>query len=156
MPTNGSMIRIAPVLALLILAWLIVIGSSVLADGPPAQPVPSSSAVVKYDTGVSPLLREMVQQRQQTGGQPTTPSDRQTHTRGVADGASAQVGSPLSRENVGPGGSSSRSTDDLVRFDTSGNVQVYIHMESIGEEHLAQLRALGAQLEVVNEDAGIV
>lgn len=73
-----------------------------------------------------------------------------------ADGASAQVGSPLSRENVGPGGSSSRSTDDLVRFDTSGNVQVYIHMESTGEEHLAQLRALGAQLEVVNEDAGIV
>ena len=133
-----------------------MIGSSVLADDPPAQPVPSSSAVVKYDTGVSPLLREMVQQRQQTGGQPTTPSDRQTHTLGVADGASAQVGSPLSRENVGSGGSSSRSTDDLVRFDTSGNVQVYIHMESTGEEHLAQLRALGAQLEVVNEDAGIV
>ena len=48
--------------------------------------------------------------------------------------------------------SSSSSTGDPVRFDSSGNVQVYIHLENTDDETLRQLRDLGATVEITNTD----
>ena len=46
--------------------------------------------------------------------------------------------------------------DAPVRFDSSGNVQVYIHLENTNEATLQQLRALGATIEITNSDWNIV
>ena len=43
-----------------------------------------------------------------------------------------------------------------MRFDSSGNVQVYIHVESTSDDTLQQLRNLGANAEIVNSDSNVV
>ncbi len=47
-------------------------------------------------------------------------------------------------------------TDDVIRFDESGNVQVYVHARTTGEGEIAALESLRARVEVVNHDARIV
>ena len=43
-----------------------------------------------------------------------------------------------------------------MRFDSAGNVQVYIHLENTDDHSLQQLRDLGATIEVVNSDWDVV
>ena len=50
----------------------------------------------------------------------------------------------------------SGTKDDPVRFDSSGNVQVYIHLENTNADTLQDLRGLGATIEITNSDVNIV
>ena len=49
-----------------------------------------------------------------------------------------------------------KSDVDLIRIDRSGRVQVYVHVRSTSPESLATLRRNGLEIELFNEDAGIV
>ena len=46
--------------------------------------------------------------------------------------------------------------EDPVRFDSAGNVQVYIHLENTEDATLQQLRDLGVDIEITNSDVNIV
>ena len=71
------------------------------------------------------------------------------------DAAGSTGNYATTKDSTGSAGSSpnpASSTDDPVRFDSSGNVQVYIHLENTGDETLQQLPDLGATIEITNSD----
>ena len=125
----------------LVLIALVAVGPSVFADSPPEKDTPS----------VSPLLQQFIEQREDTPVQGSQQSDSGAVTR-----------SPFSGDQTGKNtadttsSSSSDGSDDPVRFDSSGNVQVYIHLDNTGDGTLQQLRDLGADIEITNSDANIV
>ena len=50
----------------------------------------------------------------------------------------------------------SDSSDEPVRFDSSGRVQVYIQLENTDADTLQELRELGADIEIANSDVNVV
>ena len=64
--------------------------------------------------------------------------------------------SGMSRATAQSGEFSSRSVDGLIRLDDGGNIQAYIYTRGTGEEARAGLEELGARIEIVNEEWGIV
>ena len=101
---------------------------------------------------VSPLLQQFIEQRESASGQ----DDRETESDVVT--RSQSRGGP-SAKDVGSSNSASSepdTTDDPVRFDSSGNVQVYIHLENTDDDTLQRLRDLGATIEVTNSDRNVV
>ncbi len=133
--------KIPALFLLLVMAWLAVAGSPAFADDPAAE-------VGKDDSPVSPLLQQFILERETTSTQQSPQPDSGAVTRGQSAESSATT-------KDAPGSDSSSSTnssDDLVRFDSSGNVQVYIHLENTDESTLQQLRDLGADIEIVNLD----
>ena len=117
------------------------LGAPVFADDPPN----------KQDSPVSPLLQQFIEQREDTPVQGSQQSDSGAVTR-----------SPFSGDQTGKNtadttsSGSSDTSDDPVRFDSSGNVQVYIHLDNTDDDTLQQLRDLGADIEITNSDANIV
>ncbi len=122
----------------LALAWLVASGTSVLADGPPIQ-------LEKRDSGVSPLLRQFIEERNGVESQqgPDQPGDAVPRSDYPA---------LTTKDEAGIRSPSSDETDDPVRFDPSGNVQVYINLTDTNHGTLQQLRDLGADIEIVNSD----
>ena len=93
----------------------------------------------KEDSKISPLLRQMA-----LGPKAVTQMQRAralSHSPNYVAGVNVAAESQSSHHNGQP-----------VRFD--GNVQVYMYMRLTNDEALAKLRAMGAQIEIV--EAGIV
>ena len=154
------MIRLASTLIVLVLAVLAAAGYPVFAQGPPEQESKQASIV-------DPLLQQFIDQQGSATPQPTPQRDGDSVTRGlVPDSGVTAKGVPGS-EDSGAWGSTTRDAEGApeseaadakeapVRFDSSGNVQVYIHLENTNESTLQQLRELGATIEVTNSDWNI-
>ena len=129
--------RAGVALAAFLLVWLAVGGA--LAQDPPD----------KEDSKVSPLLRELLAAAQEPGAvaQQSQPADAD---RGVtrearADRAGSKSAPPADEPQ-----------DELIRVDAAGNVQVYLYMDSMSEEALAELSKLGARIEIVNARWGVI
>ena len=111
-----------------------------MADGPTDQSG-------KQDSTVSPLLQQFKEEREDSEG-PQAASDRVARSQYAGSDATT-------KDTPGSAGSSptpASSTGDPVRFDSSGNVQVYIHLENTDDETLRQLRDPGATIEITNTD----
>ena len=136
--------RIATLGALVALACLVLFGTPAFADDPPY-------GAGKQDSVVSPLLQQFIEQRESPAAQGASQQDSGEFTRSLSGGlttkdALAAAAAP----------SKSGATDDPVRFDSSGNVQVYIHLENTDSDTLQELRDLGADIEIANSDANVV
>ena len=135
--------RTIALITLAALAAFVLLGAPVFADEPPG----------KQDSPVSLLLLQFIEQREgaaaQSGSQPE--DGAVTHSLPDSDATTkeAEVGATTAS-------GSSESQDDPVRFDSSGNVQVYIHLKSTGADTLQSLRDLGATIEIINSDVNIV
>ena len=124
-----------------------------------AQDPPGDSG--KPDSPISPVLQEFIEQHQASASEAVVRAAIGVETRSQNDAGittkDAQAGSSTKGAQVAestdtePG-----TTDDPVRFDSSGNVQVYIHMENTDDDTLQQLRDLGATIEITNSDWNIV
>ncbi len=115
-----------------------VADESALADGP-------SSQSGKVDSPVSPLLSQFIEQRENA-----TSEESQQPAGGTFPRSQSSAG-PETKDSVeaqSPGASG--AVYDPVRFDSSGNVQVYINLTNTDDGTLQQLRDLGANIEVVN------
>ena len=137
-------LKVKLLLALAVLLSWGVYGSPVFAEGPSG----------KHDSPVSPLLQQFIEQLE-SGVDRNTPQLRGDAATPYADfgayeRASFEQPSPEAKSTE------SESTDDPVRFDSSGRVQVYIHVANAGDETLQQLRDLGAEIEITNTDLNLV
>ena len=136
-----SLIKLATILSVLSITLLIGVGYPAFAQGPPEQQS-------KEDWAVSPLLRHLIQQQESAASQAAPQPDSGAMVRGQLPGnGAAPKGGPAVSDSQ-----SSDYLDDKVRFDSSGNVQVYIKVVDMDDDTLQQLRALGATLEIVNSD----
>ena len=133
--------KVLPALAALLV--LAIYASPVFAQDPPG----------KQDSPVSPLLEQFVDQHEEVSGQGSQPSGSEALTRSLSD---SDVATKDAGASADTGSGSSESRDDPVRFDSSGNVQVYIHLENTDDATLQQLRDLGATIEITNSDGNVV
>ena len=138
--------KLSGALAFLILLWLTAVGASVLADEPPAE-------TGKEDSAVSPVLQQFIDQRESTATQHSPQLSGDAVTRGQYAGSGATTKDAPASDSTPP---EQDTTDDPVRFDSSGNVQVYIHLENTDDSSLQQLRDLGATIEVTNSGWNVV
>ena len=133
--------RIPAQFLLLFIVWLAMAGTSVFANDPP-------DSVGKDDSPVSPLLQQFILERETTSTQQSPQPDSGAVTRGQSAESRATTKDAPGSDSA----PSSNSRDDLVRFDSSGNVQVYINVTDTTDGTLQQLRNLGADIEIVNSD----
>ena len=129
------------ILALLVAFSLATVDSSLLADDPGTE-------YDKEDSAVSPLLLQFIERRE-TSMQPQTlqeNSDAATRSQASDNGAKTK------EEQSASDPSKSGAPGDRVRFDSSGNIQVYIHLKNTSDDTLQQLRNLGVAIEIVNSD----
>ena len=138
--------KLSGALAFLILLWLTAVGASVLADEPPAE-------TGKEDSAVSPVLQQFIDQRESTATQHSPQLSGDAVTRGQYAGSGATTKDAPASDSTPP---EQDTKGDPVRFDSSGNVQVYIHLENTDDSSLQQLRDLGATIEVTNSGWNVV
>ena len=131
-------------LSTLVLLWLALVGSAALADGPTDQSG-------KQDSIVSPLLQQFIQEHEAAAGQANQQASRDGVTRSQTDSGFSAKDAPVTTDSQ-----PSDAKDDPVRFDSSGNVQVYIHLDNTDDETVQQLRDLGATIEVTNADWNVL
>ena len=137
--------RIPALLLFLITAWLAAAGPMVLADDPPAQ-------YGKQDSVVGPLVQQFIEERASTASQQGPQPSGDAVTRGQSADSRTTTKDALGTDSS----SSTDSSDYPVRFDSSGNVQVYIHLENTDADTLQELRDLGATVEITNSDVNVV
>ena len=132
--------RVGVAVAAVVLVWLAVGGA--LAQDPPD----------KHDAKVSPLLRELLASAQQPSA-----ASQQSQVP-AADGGHGGVTREVGRRQAGSKSAppADEPQDELIRVDADGNVQVYLYMDSTSEEALAELRELGARIEIVNARWGVI
>ena len=138
--------RTAALITLVILACLALPSAPVFADDPP-------DGAGKQGSVVSPLLQQFIERRHDAAGQGGQPS--------ANDGATSSLpSSDVAAKDAAAGGTvgsgPSEARDAPVRFDSSGNVQVYIHLENTDDTTLQELRDLGATIEITNSDGNVV
>ena len=138
--------KTAVLTALVTLACLAVSLAPVFADDPPAQ-------AGKEDSAVSPLLQQFIERRHDAAGQGRQPSASDAVTRSLSS-SDVTTKDVAASGTVGSGPSEAR--DAPVRFGSSGNVQVYIHLENTDAVTLQELRDLGAAIEIANSDVNVV
>ena len=134
--------KIAPCLVLVVIALIVVASVPAFADGPYSQDG-------KEDAVVSPLLQQFIQEHEDAPSQPTRQPVDDSLVRGQYGGSGPAATSASARADSAP-------TNDRVRFNDSGNVEVYIHLENTDDSTLQQLRDLGATIEVVNFDWNVL
>ena len=117
------------------LVWLAVGGA--FAQDPPD----------KEDSKVSPVLRELLASVQEplAVAQVAADADGRVTRQALVDSAESKSAPPPDEPR-----------DELIRVDAAGNVQVYLYMDSTSEEALAELRELGARIEIVNARWGVI
>ena len=113
--------RATALIALVALACLAVSSASVFADDPPEQ-------AGKADSPVSPLLQQFILELESTEGRAGERPSCGAVTRSQADAAVT-----TKAVQGAPGSAKSEAADDPVQFDSSGNVQVYIHVENTND-----------------------
>ena len=129
------MVRLAAILILFVLACLVSAAHPVFAQDPPEQGSGGVSFPLKNDSNISQLLLDSIGDR---GGaairsgaatKDTVTVDPDKDGSSVADGAGpGESGEVEAPQTVG----------DPVRFDSSGNVEVYIHLASTDEASLSR------------------
>ncbi len=125
----------------------------VLADGPPRGGAGPPSG--KGDSKISPLLRGLIREADTPAtGMKRGPLDQ---TRSV-DSKTPRSDTLLRPEEDAPkfAALSERPKSGVIRFDNSGNVQVYVYANTTGEGELAVLKSRGVIVDLVNEEEGIV
>ena len=125
---------------------LIAISDALLADQPQALSA-------KDDPTISPILHQFIADRENDAA----PSSPQPLSGAHSRSQSKPAGVPGAKD--GPRADNSdatRGTHDPVRFDSDGNVQVYIHLENTVDETLQQIRKPGAIVEIVNSDWNVL
>ena len=144
-PYKLAMKTAALISLLTVVASILLIGSLVSADDPPEQ-------TGKQDTPISPLLQQFIQERESAEAQSSQDDVRKAFTESQSDGglttkdASGTDSAPTEAD----------APDAPVRFNSSGNVQVYIFLENTDDDTLQQLRDLGADIEITNSDWNVV
>ena len=134
------MVRLTAILVVLAIVSLAAADHPVFADDPPGQEDEGTSSFAKSDSNVSQLLQDSVKEFRETGAlRGATPKDSSTRE------------SRATREAV-----SSGKPDELVRFDSAGNVQVYIYLKQTDETALRQVRDAVARVEIEDKKSGIV
>ena len=143
------MTRLVAILILFVVGSLITAGDFVFAQDPQGQESGGVSFPVKNDSNVSQLLLDSIgelsgaatQSGDATKGSVT--SDSGKGGRSVAKGVSASGGAP-------------GTMGDLVRFDSSDNVQVYVHLASTDEASLQQVRNAVVEVEIEAPEHGLI
>ena len=159
------MIRLAAILIILVLACLVTVGYPVFAQVPPEQKSGSVSATGKSDSGISQLLLDSINERGRGGTQQGAVTrdavTRDSTGRGRADagvvGSSGATGgeellSGVTKDDF----ETTQTVDELVRFDNSGNVEVYIHLKSTDEASLQQVRDAVERVEIEGAEYGLI
>ena len=144
-------------LSTLVLLWLALVSTAALADCPKDQ-------FGKEDSTLSPLLQQFIQEREDSEGPQAASgsvvrgqyASREATTKDVAGSTGNYATTKDSTGSAGSSQTPASSTDDPVPFDSSGNVEVYIHLENSDESTLQQLRDLGATIEITNSDWNVV
>ena len=126
-------------------ACLALLYAPVSADDPPAE-------TGKLDSPISPLLQQFLEEQESAA----TQSSKQVARGAFTDSQSGDGPTTEDTKSSQSTPSKSDTSDNPVRFDSSGNVQVYIHLENTDDDALQQLRDLGATIEVVNSDWNVV
>ena len=125
---------------------LIAISDALLADQPQAQSA-------KDDPTISPILLQFIADRENDAA----PSSPQHLSGANSRSQSKPAGVPGTKDGPRADNSDATSgTHDPVRFDSDGNVQVYIHLENTVDETLQQIRKTGATIEIVNSDWNVL
>ena len=169
------MIRLAAALIFLVVACLVTVGYPVFAQGPPEQGSGGVSSSGKSDSGVSQLLLDSIDERGSDGTQQGgVTKDRVTKEADTKDAGARDAGDGGKSVPGGTGSTTvtsteellggvskeefetSRTVGDLVRFDESGNVEVYIHLESTDEASLQQVRDAVERVEIEGAEYGLV
>ena len=113
--------RTTALIALVALACLAVSSASAFADDPPEQ-------AGKADSPVSPLLQQFILERESTEGQTGERPSSDAVTRSQAD-----AGVTTKAVQGASGSAKSEAADDPGAVRSSGNVQVYIHVENTND-----------------------
>ena len=137
--------KIAPCLVLVVIALIVVASDPAFADGPDSQDFQHG----KEDAVVSPLLQQFIQEHEDAPSQQARQPADESLVRGQYGGSGPAATSASAKADSAP-------TNDRVRFDDSGNVEVYIHLENSDDSTLQQLRDMGATIEVVNSDWNVL
>ena len=142
------MIRIPAISLILVLFGLLAVGYPAFAQGPPEQGGGDLSFSAKNDSNISQLLLESVGARSEGSLQPGAvtgdSATRDTVTRDSGKDTRSAVGAAgESADGNAPG-----NVGNLVRFDSTGNVQVYIHLRSTDETSLQQVRDSVVRVEI--------
>ena len=159
------MIRLAAVLIVLVLACLVTVSYPVFAQGPPEDESGGVSSSGKNDSGISQFLLDSISDRGSGGAQQgavTRDSVTRDSTRsGRADagvvgssgtGGGEELLSGVSKDDF----ETSQTVGNLVRFDRSGNVEIYIHLKSTDEASLQQVRDAVEKVEIEGAEYGLV
>ena len=125
-------------------ACLALLYAPVSADDPPAE-------TGKLDSPISPLLQQFLEEQESAATQSIQKANSETFPHSQSGDGLITKSAPEASNSP-----SSSPNDDPVRFDSSGNVQVYIYLENTDDDTLQQLRDLGADIEVVNSDWKVV
>ena len=159
------MIRLAAILIVLVLACLVTVGYPVFAQVPPEQESGGVSSAGKSDSDISQLLLDSINEGGR-GGTQQGAITRDAVTRDSGKGGQADAGVVGSSGATGgeellsgvtkDGFEPSQTADDLVRFDRSGNVEVYIHLKSTDEASLQQVRDAVEKVEIEGAEYGLV
>ena len=159
------MIRLAAILIILVLACLVTVGYPVFAQVPPEQKSGSVSATGKSDSGISQLLLDSINERGRGGTQQGAvtrdavtrdSTGRRRADAGVVGSSGATGGEELLSGVTKDDFETTRTVDELVRFDNSGNVEVYIHLKSTDEASLQQVRDAVERVEIEGAEYGLI
>ena len=159
------MIRLAAILIVLVVACLVTVGYPVFAQEPPEPESGGVSTSAKSDSNISQFLLDSINERG-SGGTQQGAVTRDAVTRdstGSGKGDASAVGSSgtTGGEELLSGVTkddfeTSRTVGDLVRFDRSGNVEVYIHLKSTDEASLQQVRDAVERVEIEGAEYSLV
>ena len=136
------------------------------AQGPPEQESSGASSAGKSDSNISQFLLDSISDRGRGGAQQgAVTGDTVTGDSGRggladaarASGSSGAVGgeellSGVSKDDF----ETSQTVGNLVRFDDSGNVEIYIHLKSTDEASLQQVRDAVERVEIEGAEYGLV
>ena len=130
------MIKILAMSLILVLFGLLAVSYPAFAQGPPGQGGDGLSFSAKNDSNISQLLLDSIGARGEGSLQPGAATGgsvtRDTVTRDSGKDTKSAVGAA---DESGDGDAPS-DVGNLVRFDSTGNVQVYIHLRSTDEASL--------------------
>ena len=156
-----AMIRLAAISVILALACLLPVG--LFADEPPEQENDGVSFSGKKNSAISQLLLDSINEAGGTGTQQLAVTRDSVIRNQGKDGRSAATdsGEPVNGEELLSNASkndleASQTIGDLVRFDRSGNIEVYIHLKSTDERSLQQVRDAVERVEIDGAEWGII
>ena len=134
------MIRIPAISLIIALLCLLAVGHPAFAQGPPEED-DGVSFPTKNDTNISQLLLDSIGERSGAGNRDSGEDSKIQEPQGPGESAD---------------GEPTRTVGGLVRFDSSGSVQVYIHLKYTDEASLQEVRDAVAEVEIEAPEYGLM